>query len=450
MAGSILGNRVLRKEDPKFLTTGGMYVDDLLDEPMLAGAGHVTYVRSSVAHGVITNIDVSEALQRPGVVAIFTAADLELQPIPSPFNPTVARGLLAIDKVRYVGEPIAVIVTELADQGEDAAEAVIVDYDVLPALIDIEESMASTNLIYPAAGSNVVFDTTALGMPENTGESFFDGCEVTVTGRFVNQRVAPCPMEVRGSAVAWVDGRLFQWLSTQGAQGAKDTIVATNGVEAADVKVITPDVGGGFGAKISCYPEEALLGVVAKRVGRPLRWRETRSESMMSLGHGRAQIQYVTMGGTRDGKVTHYQMQVLQDAGSYAEMGSILAPFMTRPMASAVYDIANIECRTTSVVTNTALTTAYRGAGRPEATAAAERAMDLYAAEIGMDAALLRRKNLIGKFMEPHTTAVGQTYDVGDYELSLDKALEVAGYTDLRVEQQARRDRGDADRKSVV
>ena len=444
MAGSILGNRVLRKEDPKFLTSGGMYVDDLLDEPMLAGAGHVTYVRSSVAHGVITNIDVSEALQRPGVVAIFTAADLELQPIPSPFNPTVARGLLAIDKVRYVGEPIAVIVTELADQGEDAAEAVIVDYDVLPALIDIEESMASTNLIYPAAGSNVVFDTTALGMPENTGESFFDGCEVTVTGRFVNQRVAPCPLEVRGSAVAWVDGRLFQWLSTQGAQGAKDTIVATNGVEAADVKVITPDVGGGFGAKISCYPEEALLGVVAKRVGRPLRWRETRSESMMSLGHGRAQIQYVTMGGTRDGKVTHYQMQVLQDAGSYAEMGSILAPFMTRPMASAVYDIANIECRTTSVVTNTALTTAYRGAGRPEATAAAERAMDLYAAEIGMDAALLRRKNLIGKFMEPHTTAVGQTYDVGDYELSLDKALEVAGYTDLRVEQQARRDRGDA------
>jgi aerobic carbon-monoxide dehydrogenase large subunit len=443
VAGSILGNRVLRKEDPKFLTTGGMYVDDLLDEPLLAGAAHVTYVRSSQAHGVITLIDSSEALQQPGVIAVLTAADLELQPVPSPFNPAVARGLLAIDKVRYVGEPIAVVITERADQGEDAAEAVVVEYDVLPALVDMEASMTSTTLLYEAAGSNVVFDTTALGMPENTGESFFEGCEVTVTGRFVNQRVAPCPLEVRGSAVAWVDGRLHQWLSTQGAQGAKNVIVAANGVDAADVKVITPDVGGGFGAKISCYPEEALLGVVSKRLGRPLRWRETRSESMMSLGHGRGQVQYVTIGGNRDGNVSHYQMHVIQDAGSFAELGSILAPFMTRPMSSAVYDIPNIECRTTSVVTNTALITAYRGAGRPEATAAAERAMDLFAREIGMDPVEVRRKNLIGKFMESHTTAVGQTYDVGDYEASLDKALEAAGYAELRAEQAERRRRGD-------
>jgi aerobic carbon-monoxide dehydrogenase large subunit len=443
VAGSILGNRVLRKEDPKFLTTGGKYVDDLLDEPLLQGAAHVTYVRSSLAHGVITGIDTSAALQMPGVIAIFTAADLELQPVPSPFNPMVARGLMALDKVRYVGEPIAVVVTELANQGEDAAEQVIVDYDALPALIDIEEAMTSTTLIYEGAGSNVVFDTTVLGMPENTGEAFFEGCEVVVTGRFVNQRVAPCPLEVRGSAVAWVDGRLHQWLSTQAAQGAKTTIVATNGVEADDVLVITPDVGGGFGAKISCYAEESLLGVIAKRVGRPLRWRETRSESMMSLGHGRAQIQYVTMGGTRDGKVTHYQLHALQDSGSFAEMGTILAPFMTRPMASAVYDIPNIECRTTSVVTNTALVTAYRGAGRPEATAAAERAMDLFAAEIGMDPAELRRKNLIKAFSEPHTTAVGQTYDVGNYEGALDKALDVAGYADLRAEQARRRANGD-------
>lgn len=443
MAGSILGNRVLRKEDPKFLTTGGKYVDDLLDEPLLQGAAHVTYVRSSLAHGVITGIDTSAALEMPGVIAIFTAADLELQPVPSPFNPMVARGLMALDKVRYVGEPIAVVVTELANQGEDAAEQVIVDYDALPALIDIEEAMTSTTLIYEGAGSNIVFDTTVLGMPENTGEAFFEGCEVVVTGRFVNQRVAPCPLEVRGSAVAWVDGRLHQWLSTQAAQGAKTTIVATNGVEPDDVLVITPDVGGGFGAKISCYAEESLLGVIAKRVGRPLRWRETRSESMMSLGHGRAQIQYVTMGGTRDGKVTHYQLHALQDSGSFAEMGTILAPFMTRPMASAVYDIPNIECRTTSVVTNTALVTAYRGAGRPEATAAAERAMDLFAAEIGMDPAELRRKNLIKAFSEPHTTAVGQTYDVGNYEGALDKALDVAGYADLRAEQARRRANGD-------
>jgi carbon-monoxide dehydrogenase large subunit len=164
---------------------------------------------------------------------------------------------------------------------------------------------------------------------------------------------------------------------------------------------------------------------------------------MMVLGHGRAQVQYLTIGGNRDGKVTHYQLRVIQDSGYYVEYGTVLAPFMTLPMASAVYDIPNIECQSTSVVTNTALTTAYRGAGRPEATAAAERAMDLFAAEIGMDPAEVRRKNLIAKFHEPHTTAVGQTYDVGDYEGALDKALAAAGYTDLRAEQARRREAGD-------
>ena len=444
MAGSILGNRVLRKEDPKFLTTGGVYVDDLLDEPLLAGAAHVTYVRSTVAHGTILSIDTTEAASMPGVIGIYTAADLGLEPVPSDFNPMVAKGMLAIDKVRFVGEPLAVVISETRAQGEDAAEQVIVDYDVLPSLVDMEQAMMSGTLLYDSAGSNVAFDTTVLGIPDNTGDSFFDGCEVVVKGRFVNQRVAPAPLEVRGSAVAWgPDGRLHQWLSTQGAQGAQATIAKINGVDASQVKVITPDVGGGFGAKISCDPEEALLGVLAKQVGRPLRWRETRSESMMVMGHGRAQIQYVTIGGTRDGKVTHYQLHALQDCGHFAEMGTILAPFMTRPMASAVYAIPNIECRTTSILTNTAVTTAYRGAGRPEATAAAERAMDLFAAEIGMDPAEVRRINLIPKFDEPYTTVVGQTYDVGDYEGALDKALAAAGYGELRAEQAARRARGD-------
>jgi aerobic carbon-monoxide dehydrogenase large subunit len=242
VAGSILGNRVLRKEDPKFLTTGGQYVEDLLDEPLLAGALYVTFVRSSVAHGVITNIDVSGALEVPGVVAVYTAADLGLEPVPSDFNPMVARGMLAIDKVRFVGEPVAVVLASDPRVGEDAVEQVIVDYDVLPALIDMEASMASSTLIYDGAGSNVVFDTTVLGMPENTGEAFFEGCEVVVTGRFLNQRVAPCPLEVRGSAVAWVDGRLHQWLSTQAAQGAKATIAKINGVEPDQVLVIAPDV----------------------------------------------------------------------------------------------------------------------------------------------------------------------------------------------------------------
>ncbi|CAB4532276.1 unannotated protein [freshwater metagenome] len=237
---------------------------------------------------------------------------------------------------------------------------------------------------------------------------------------------------------------MTQWLSTQHAQGTVAPIAAANGVAETQVHILTPDVGGGFGAKIGAYPEELLLGVIAKKVGRAVKWRETRSESMVALGHGRAQLQYITLGGTKAGKVTHYQLWAIQDSGGFADMGTILAPFMTRPMSSGVYAIPNIECRTTSVVTNTTPVVAYRGAGRPEATAAIERAMDLFAFEIGMDPAEVRRINLIPKFLEPHTTVVGQTYDVGDYETALDKALQVAGYTELRAEQAKRRARGDA------
>ena len=442
--GSILGNRVLRKEDPKFLTSGGEYVDDMLDEPLLAGAAHVVYVRSSVAHGRIVSIDTSDAESMPGVLGVYTAASLGLAPVPAQFNPMVARTLLASDKVRYVGEPVVAIVAETREQGTDAAEAVLVDVETLDALIDLEQAMASSTLIYESAGSNVVFDTTVLGMPENTGDDFFKDCEAVASGRFLNQRVAPCPLEVRGAAAAWgSDGRLNQWLSTQHAQGAVAPLAAANGVEPEKIRVRTPDVGGGFGAKIGTYAEELLLGVFAQKHGRPMRWRETRSESMVALGHGRAQLQYVKIGGKKDGTVTHYQLWAIQDCGGFADMGTILAPFMTRPMSSGVYAIPNIECRTTSVVTNTTPTVAYRGAGRPEATAAIERAMDLWALELGMDPADVRRKNLIPKFLEPHTTAVGQTYDVGDYATALDKALAAADYKSLRAEQAKRRQSGD-------
>ena len=443
MAGSILGNRVLRKEDPKFLTTGGVYVDDLRDEPLLDGAAHVTYVRSTVAHGRIQSIDVSAALELPGVIGIFTGTGLGLEPVPAPFNPAVARPLLATDTVRYVGEPVAAVVTERADQGEDAAEAVVVDYEILEALVDVESALASATHLYPAAGGNVVFDSSFLGMPGVTGDDFFADCDVVVSERVVNQRVAPCPLEVRGAAAAWDGERLIQWVSTQHAQGAVDAVKAANGLGDGQLRIITPDVGGGFGAKIGIYPEEIVLGRLAKEVGRPVRWRETRSESMVALGHGRGQVQQVTIGGSRDGKVLAYRLKVVQDAGAYADMGTILAPFMTRPMSSGVYAIPKIECQTTSVVTNTTPIVAYRGAGRPEATAAVERAMDLFAAELGLDAADVRRTNLIAPFSEPHTTVIGQTYDVGDYEGALDRALDAAGYADLRAEQATRRERGD-------
>jgi carbon-monoxide dehydrogenase large subunit len=234
---------------------------------------------------------------------------------------------------------------------------------------------------------------------------------------------------------------LYQWISTQHAQGVRDQINKSDATS--NVRVITPDVGGGFGAKISAYPEEIVLGRVAQAVGRPLRWRETRSESMLALGHGRAQLQYITIGGSRDGKVLAYRLEAIQDSGAFVDVGAVLAPACTRPMSSGVYAIPKIECRTKSVVTNTTPIVAYRGAGRPEATAAIERAMDMFAAEIGMDAAEVRRKNLIPKFMQPHSTAIGQEYDVGDYEVALDKVLTAANYSALRKEQAARRQRGD-------
>ena len=443
MAGSILGNRVLRKEDPKFLTTGGKYIEDLNDEPLFAGALHVTYVRSTVAHAKITNIDLSECKNAPGVVAVFTAQDLGLEEESSGFNAAAKRAHLAIGKVRWVGELVAAIVTERADQGEDAAERAIIDYETLEPLIDLEHAMTSTNLIYEECGTNIVMGTVEMGMPDNTGDELFKDCEVVVKGRFMNQRVAPCPLEARGSAATWIDGRLIQWISTQHAQGVRNEVVKANKIDAEQVRIITPDVGGGFGAKISAYSEELLLGNISKHVGKPVRWRETRSESMVGLGHGRAQLQYITIGGTKEGRVTAYQLNAIQDSGGWVDVGTVLAPFMTRPMAQGVYDIEKMECRTTSVVTNTTPIVAYRGAGRPEATAAIERAMDLFAAEIGKDPVDVRRMNLIPKFIQPYATKIGHTYDVGDYGTALDKALAVAKYSEARAEQAERRKRGD-------
>ena len=444
MAGSVLGEKVLRKEDPRFLTEGGIYLDDL-EHPLLEGAAYVVYARSQVAHGIITDIDISEAEGMPGVVAVHTAETLGLEPAPSNHNPAVARTLLARrgDKVRWVGEPVVAVVAETYEQATDAAQAVFIDIDPLPAVIDLREALTSDTHLYEAAGGNAVFDSTAFGGSTNSGEEFFADCEVVVTVEALNQRVAPCPMEPRAAAAAWEGGRLHEWVSTQHAQGVRGQVAKANGIPEDEIRIITPDVGGGFGAKIGVYSDELLVGPLAKAVGRPVRFRETRSESMMNLGHGRAQHQTIRIGGRRDGRVTHYQLEMIQDSGGYCEVGTILGALFTRRMASGVYAIENVEAHCTSVVTNTTPTVAYRGAGRPEATAATERAMDVFALEIGMDPVEVRRKNLIPEFHEPHTTAVGEVYDCGHFEGSLDRALAQAGYDDLRAEQRRRREAGE-------
>jgi carbon-monoxide dehydrogenase large subunit len=436
---SIFGNRVPRVEDPKLLTEGGTYVADLR-VPELDGAAHVTYVRSTIAHARLLSIDIDEARTAPGVLGVFTAADVDLAPLPpgAPiFNAAMTRPLLADGVVRFVGEPVAVIVSERPEQGVDAAELVWPDYDPLPAVVDPVDARRDEVIIHEAAGTNVIVDL-AFGRTDD----LFDGCEVVVTQEVVNQRVAAVPLESRAAAAAWVDGRLVQWSSTQHAHGVRDKLVEVYGLAPSAVRVIAPDVGGGFGAKIGSYAEELLLGWLAKQIGRPVRWAETRSENMVGLGHGRGQNQTIEIGGRRDGKVEAYRLTILQDGGAYAEMGSIL-PYLTRMMAPGTYDIPKIEVNATSVITTTTSTVAYRGAGRPEATAAIERAMDLFAAEIGMDPTAVRRINLIPAAAFPWTTATGTTYDVGDYEGALDRALAQAGYDELRAEQERRRAAGE-------
>lgn len=434
---SILGNRVLRREDPKFLTVGGSYVADL----DLGESVHLVFVRSSVAHARLGGVDVSEAAAALGVIAVYTDADLDLAPLPQIMGMTpepMCPRVLASGTVRYVGEPIAAIVAESREAAADAAEMVVIDYEPLQAVVRPADAATDEVLLFPEVGTNAAF-TLDFG----SDESLFEGCEVVTSCEMVNQRVAPCPLEVRSSAARMTeDGRLEYYASTQAPHGVQGTLASSLGLDPDKVHVISPDVGGGFGAKASVYPEEILIGWVARDLGRTVRWTETRSESMLGLGHGRAQIQTVTIGGSREGEIQAYRIKVLQDAGAYPGFGTVL-PFMTRTMTSGVYTIPKAECSSVSVVTNTTPTVAYRGAGRPEATAAIERAVDLFATEIGVDPAEVRRRNLINKDAFPYTTPTGTVYDVGDYEATLDLALEVAGYSDLRAEQAKRRADGD-------
>jgi carbon-monoxide dehydrogenase large subunit len=437
---SILGTRVLRVEDPKFLTTGGVYTGDLRD-PRLTGAAHVTYVRSVMAHARIT-VDASAAREHPGVVAVFTAddvADIEAPPPVIGLIPAaLARPWLAHEIVRYVGEPVAAIVTEQPYDGEDAAELVFVDYDPLPVVVDPREAATDATVLHSDHGSNVAFATDF-----GDFDSLFDGCEVVVRQEIVNQRVAPAPLEVRSSSCAWGgDGRLVFWGSTQNPHGARDVLAKSFQLDPDQVHFIAPDVGGGFGAKFGLSVEDLFLGVMSRRLGRPLRWVETRTENMLGMGHGRGQLQTVTVGGRRNGTIEAYALDILQDSGAYPSMGMML-PMMTQIMATGVYDIPKLGVRTKSVVTNTAPVIAYRGAGRPEATAAIERAVDVFAAEIGMDPVDVRRRNLLPPERFPLTTPAGAKYDSGEYEKALDAVLNAANYTGLRAEQQRRRDRGD-------
>jgi aerobic carbon-monoxide dehydrogenase large subunit len=442
---SILGTRVLRTEDPGFLSTGAVYTEDVQDE-RLAGACYVHFVRSTVAHAKISNIDTSAAEDADGVVAVFTGRDLAeagvgpARPMMPSMNQHMLQSLLATEVVRFAGEPVAAVVTEEPYQGEDAIELVDVDYDPLPAVVHLDDALTGEKgLLFAEAGTNVV---SKFGDEADLNSALFEGCEVVVSETILNQRVAPAPMETRAAAAVWgEDGRLTAWIPNQGAQGTKMGIAGLLGLKPDEVRIITPDVGGAFGAKFGADPEHAVTCWIARQLGRPARWSETRNENLLAMTHGRAQRQKVTIGGSRDGTVLAYRLEIIQDSGAYPKIGAFL-PQLTILMAPGPYNIPRAEAIATAVVTNTTPVGAYRGAGRPEATAALDRAIDLFAAEAGVDPAEVRRKNLLPKFTEPHRTAFGALYDSGDYVAALEKALAAADYQGLRAEQARRRQTG--------
>ncbi|GEL22555.1 carbon-monoxide dehydrogenase large subunit [Pseudonocardia sulfidoxydans NBRC 16205] len=424
-----------------FLTRGATYTDDLTDE-RLSGALHLTLVRSPIAHATITSIDVEAAREAPGVVAVLTGADIDL-PAPLLFGGApkqMVRPWLATERVRFVGEPVAAVLTEERYQGPDAAELVDVDYEPLPAVVDVREALKDENLLFPDAGTN----TCSVYNKEDPDPDFFADCEVVVTREIINQRVAAASLETRAASAVWGDdGRCTLFVSNQNAQGARDEVAGWLGVDASQIHVILPDVGGGFGAKIGADPEFALVAWLARHTGRPVRWSESRSENMTGMVQGRDQRQTITIGGSRDGRVKAYRLDVIADAGAYPRLGVFL-PVFTRMMAPGTYDIEKVDSRATVVVTNTTSTAAYRGAGRPEATSAIERAMDLFAAEIGMDPAEVRKINVVAPEKFPFTTKGGVEYDSGEYAKAIDLALEASDYATLREVQKARRERGDA------
>jgi aerobic carbon-monoxide dehydrogenase large subunit len=430
------GTPVLRTEDHHLLVGDTSFVADV----PLPGALHVAYVTSTVAHARIT-VDVSAARTAPGVVDVVTAADHGVAPL-KPMVPSapasMVRPLLADGVVRFVGEPIVAVAAETAAQAADAVALVEVDYEPLPVVVRPEDAaVEGAPLLFPDAGTNVAARNEG-------GNADFGSCEVVVEATFRNQRVAPCPIETRVAASTWTpDGRLLHYASCQGAHPIRTQLATVHGLEPEQIRVITSDVGGSFGAKGRAYPEELLLPVIARRTGRPARWTPDRSDDMVGLGHSRAQVQHVRVGGRRDGTIEALEVHVLADTGAYVGIAPNLAN-NTGNLLPGPYRIERVRWTNECVVTNTTPITAYRGAGRPEAAALMDRAVDVFAAEVGLDPVEVRRRNLLRPDEFPWRSPTGLTYDSGDYGRALDAALAAVGYDELRREQARRRSRGEA------
>jgi len=448
----LVGQRVKRREDPRLIQGRGTYVDDIA----LVGMQHLAFKRSDAAHAKIRSIDTSAAKAMAGVEAVFTGAEiaefLAPMPIGTPF-PSPEHRAVAVDTVRYSGEPVAVVVATDRYVARDAADAIVVSFDPLPAVVDVEQAMTGKpTVIHPDFPNNLAValvpsgtGVSASGSVDDTAiEAAFAKAEVVLSQRMVNQRLAPTAMEPRGVIAHFEPGKgtMTIWSSTQNPHILRTFIAALTGLGQDQVRAIAPEVGGGFGAKINIYGEEYVAAAISKRLGIPVKWVEDRSEAFVATIHGRDVLGYIDLAAKRDGTVLGLKLRLIADIGAYNMLLTAAIPTLTMMMANATYNIPAVRATLTEVFTNKTPTDAYRGAGRPEATYFVERAMDMLARELKMDPADLRRKNFIKPNQFPFATQTGAVYDSGDYEKALDQALKTAQWDRLKAEREAARAQG--------
>ena len=449
------GKSRTRKEDARLITGRTRWTDNI----SLPGMLHLAVVRSSAAHARITGIDADEARALPGVIAVYTAADLGLAeaslPNAWPITPDQKAPQappLAVDTVHFAGDGVAVVIARDPATARDATELVVVDYDDLPPVLDMEEALAEgATLLHPDLGTNAsahwVFDSGEAGTGGSARDAIAaaekDPDAIVVRRRFRQQRLIPAFMEPRSVVVDPSGEQLTMWSATQIPHILKTLAAATAGVPEHKLRVIAPDVGGGFGGKLQVTPEEILVLAVSVKLGKPVKWTETRSESLLSAHHGRDQIQDITIAAKRDGTVLALDVDLLADMGAYLRLVTSGIPILGAFMFNSIYKFPAYRFACTNVFTSKTPTDAYRGAGRPEATFAIERIMDELAAELGREPLELREQNWIKHEEFPFTTVCGLEYDSGNYEAATAKAKELFDYDALRREQRERRDRND-------
>ena len=440
MAPPTFGRAVRRVEDPRLVSGAGTYVDDLQPASLV----HAAFVRSYLGHAVVRRLDVTRAQQAPGVLAVWTAADLRdlgsmaaEAPEEAAFVPE--RRPLADGRVRHVGQPVAVVIAESRQQARDAMDRIEVDLEPLPTVADVETATAPhAPLVYPEAPGNVAF---VIRKKRGAVAAAFKKAEVVVRQRLHNQRLIPMAMETRGALAAMDGSRLTLEISSQAPHSVREELAEILRMDPADIRVIVPEVGGGFGSKGGLYSEELVVAEAARRLKRPVKWIEDRSENCSGTWHGRGHVQEVELAALRDGTVLALRSHIMADMGSLAGFGAMV-PLGTVDMLTGCYRIPALESTLSGVFTNTTPTSAYRGAGRPEATYLIERMMDLLAVELDRDPADLRKHNFIDREAFPYRNPAGTTYDSGDYGAALDRLLAMADYPRLRREQAAARQAG--------